>query len=180
MRKLIAILLCILLLCGCSAGGADATETTAGPDSITITRHFTIVAPKGSDAAVTEAANCIQAASQYKLKVLKLKIVDTDPGSNAIVFQVDETMEAGAHKVELKGSSIYVTAQDPHILLLITRQLRQMMLDNGNSPVVTKEMCAQLTGTKDISTLPFRVLSQNILFKDIEGGNTVMDRQPRF
>jgi len=180
MRKLVAFLLCVILLCGCSAGGAGATETAPAPDSITITREFSLVVPKGCDAAVLESANCIQATLHYKLHVLNVKIVDTDPGSKAIVFQVDEGMEAGSHKVALKGSSIYLTAQDPHILLLITRQLRQMMLDNGNAPAVTKEMCAELTGTTDLSTLPFRVLSQNILFKNTGGGNTVMERQPRF
>lgn len=110
----------------------------------------------------------------------KLKIENEDPGSKAIVFQVDESMEAGAYKVELKGTSVYLTAQTPHILLLVTRQLRQLMIDNDASPVVTKEMCAQLCGKEDMSTLPFRFLSQNILFKNIEGGNTVMDREPRF
>jgi len=180
MRKLIIIVLCILLLCGCSAGSTNVAETAATPDSITITKQFTVVAPKGSDVAVVEAANCIRATANYKLKMQKVKVENTDPGSNAIVLCVDESMEAGAHKAELKGSSIYLTAQDPHILLFITRQLRQMMLDNDNSPVVTKEMCAELTGTTDIATLPFRVLSQNILFKNIEGGNTVLERQPRF
>jgi len=176
MHKWICIALCVVLLC-VSVSGCSTTEV---PESITITTQISLVAPKDADVTVSEAANCIRAALHYKMNIPNLKIVDTDPGSKAVVFRVDESMDAGAHKLELMGDSIYLTAQTPHILLLITRQLRQMMLDNGNSPVVTQQMCAQLTGTTDLSRLPFRVLSQNILFKDFEGGNTVADRQPRF
>lgn len=177
MRKLLAILLCTMLLCGCSSDDTPATEATPGPDSITITENYTLVAPK--DATIMQAAESIQTTLVYKLWVPVTKIATEDPGSNAVVFQVDDTMEAGAHKVELKGSSIYVTAQTPHILMQITRQLRQMIIDS-NTPEVTKQMCEQLTGKTDMSTLPFRFLSQNILFKDVEGGNSVLDRKPRF
>ena len=179
MRRFIALLLCALLLCGCGAMASEPTQAP-NPDSITIDKNFTLVTPKNCNIAVTEAARCLMTTFDYKMKLPKLKITNDDPGGNAIVFQVDETMETGSYKVELKGTSVYVTAQDPHVLLLITRQLRQLMLDNGAAPVVTKEMCQQLTGKADMSNLPFRYLSQNILFKDIEGGNTVADRVPRF
>ena len=179
MRRFIAFLLCAVLLCGC---GATATEPTqaANPDSITIDRNFTLVTPKNCNIAVTEAARCLLTTFDYKLKLPKLKITNDDPGSNAIVFQVDETMETGSYKVELKGTSIYLIAQNPYVLLLTARRLRQMLLDNKAGTVVTKEMCQQLTGKEDMTNLPFRFLSQNILFKNIEGGNTVPDRQPRF
>jgi endonuclease/exonuclease/phosphatase family metal-dependent hydrolase len=110
----------------------------------------------------------------------KLKIVHEDPGTKAIVFQVDNSMDEGAHALTLRGSSIYLTAQNSNVLLQMTRQLRQLILNNNAQPVVNSQMCAQLTGKMDMANLPFRVLSQNILFKDIEGGNTVLDRQPRF
>ena len=182
MRKLIALLLAILMLCGCSAGGAttETTKAPEGPDSITIDRFFTLVTPKKADVAVTQAAECMQSILDNKMKLPKLKIVNEDPGSNAIVFQIDNTMEEGAHKVELKGTSIYITAHNPYALLLATQQLRQLMLDNDTSPVVTKEMCQQLDGKVDMANLPFRFLSQNILFKDLGDGNDVVDRQPRF
>ena len=179
MRRFLAFLLCALLLCGCGSDGEKAKETTAPPESITITRDFSLVTIQKKDVVVKQAAECLYTTFDYKLRLPKMKIVDTDPGSNAIVFLVDEAMEAGAHKVELKGSSIYLTAQTPYILLIVTRQLRQMMLDN-DAAVVTQEMCSQLTGTMDMAKLPFRFLSQNILFKNIEGGNTVIERQPRF
>ena len=179
MRKFIIILLCALLLCACSAG-TTAPTSVSSPESITISNKFTLVTPKNPHVAIKQAAQCMMTALDYKMSLSKLKIESSDPGSNAIVFQVDETMEEGAHKLELKGNSIYLTAQNPHVLLLITRQLRQMMLDNGAEAVVTKEMCNALTGKADMSNLPFRFLSQNILFKDIEGGNTVAARAPRF
>ena len=178
-KLLISILLILSLLCACGQGSGETTEAPA-PDSITIDRTFALVTPKNAHVAVTQAAQCLLTTFKYKMLLPKMKIENTDPGSKAIVFQVDESMAEGAHKVELKGSSIYLTAQDPHVLLLITRQLRQLMLDNGVSPVVTREMCAQLTGKTDTANLPFRFLSQNILFKDIEGGNSVEDRVPRF
>lgn len=185
-KRILALILALLtiVLTACS-GGSGAGSTTAAPteapvDEVTLDKSYVIVVDKKAHVATAQAAECIQATLEYKMGLRKIKIENTDPGSNAIVFRVDETMEAGTHKVELKGTSIYLTAQDPHILLLVTRQLRQLMIDNGAAPVVTKEMCAQLCGTKDMATLPFRFLSQNILFKDIEGGNTVADRRPRF
>lgn len=179
MRKIIAFLLSAILLSGCHPHTATPTETIA-PESIIIDRDFTLVTPKSAHVAVTQAAQCMMIALDYKMSLNRLKITHTDPGSKAIVLQVDESLEEGAHKIELKGTSIYLTAQNPHVLLLITRQLRQLMLDNGAAPVVTKEMCAKLTGKADMTNLPFRFLSQNILFKDISGGNTVAERVPRF
>lgn len=176
MRKWLSMALCLMLLCLCCAGCAGEEA----PESVTITTQFSLVVPKGTDVAVAEAANCIRSALHYKMNTPSVRLVDKDPGGKAIYFQVDEAMEPGAHKIELRSDSIYLTAQTPHVLLYITRQLRQLMLDNGNSPVVTQQMCAQLTGTTDVSRLPFRVLSQNILSKDVDGGNTVADRQPRF
>lgn len=178
---ILALIMLSLTACGASAdSGTTAAPTEASPNELTVDRNYVIVVAEDAHVATMQAAQCIQTTLEYKLGVRKVKIEDTDPGSNAIVFQVDETMEAGTHNIQLRGTSIYVTAQNPHILLLITRQLRQLMIDNNAAPVVTKEMCAQLTGKTDMSTLPFRFLSQNILFKDIEGGNTVNDRQPRF
>ena len=184
-KQILALILALITLglTACSGGseGTAAPTTTEAPvEKVALDKSFVIVVDEFAHEATVQAAECIQTTLDYKMKVRKLKIVNEDPGSNAIVFRVDEAMDAGAHKVELKGTSVYVTAQTPHILLLITRQLRQLMIDNNASPVVTKEMCTQLCGTKDMSSLPFRLLSQNILFKDIEGGNTVKDRQPRF
>lgn len=179
MRKFILFLICAMLLSGCAAGEAAPTEAP-GPESITIDRSYSLVIPKNAHVAVTQAAQCMLTSLDYKMSLPKLKLVYSDPGSKAIVFGVDETMEPGQHKLELNGSSLYITAQDPHVLLLVTRQLRQLMLDKGAEPLVTGEMCAQLTGKADMTNLPFRFLSQNILFKDIEGGNMVADRVPRF
>lgn len=179
MRKAIILLLCILLLSGCSADSVTPTTETV-PESVAIDNSFTLVIPKNAHIAVTQAAQCIRTTFDYKMDLAKLQTGVTDPGRKAIVFQVDESMDADTHKVELKGNSIYITAQNPHVLLQITRQLRQLMLDNGAGAVVTKEMCAKLTGKTAMSNLPFRFLSQNILFKDIEGGNTVAQRAPRF
>lgn len=185
-KQILALMLALitLALTACS-GGSGSGSTTAAPteapvDEVTLDKGYVIVVDKKAHVATAQAAECIQATLDFKMTMPKLKIENVDPGSKAIVFQVDESMEAGAHKVELKGTSVYLTAQTPHILLLVTRQLRQLMIDNNTSPVVTKEMCAQLTGKADMASLPFRFLSQNILFKDIEGGNTVIDREPRF
>ena len=185
-KRILALILALLtiVLTACS-GGSGSGSTTAAPteapvDEVTLDKNYVIVVDKSAHTATQQAAECIQTTLDYKMGIRKVKIENTDPGSNAIVFQVDENMEAGAYNVKLKGSSVYLTAQTPHILLLATRQLRQMMIDNNASPVVTKEMCAQLTGKADMASLPFRFLSQNILFKDIEGGNTVADRRPRF
>ena len=179
MQKYISLLLSALLLfscCGCS----DTTSKNSGSvESITIDRSYTLVSPKEADATAVQAAQCILSTLDIKMSLSNLKITNDDPGNNAIVFQVDNTMEEGAYKAELQGNSLYLTAQNSNILLLTARELRQRMLDSA-SPVITQQMCAQLTGKYDITKLPFRFLSQNILFKDIEGGNTVEDRKPRF
>lgn len=175
MRKFLVFTLTILFLLGC---GACANGPTP-PDSISIDGSYTLVSPESGGATALQAAQCIQATLEHKMKLPALKVTREDPGSKAIVFSVDSTMDTGSFQVTLRGTSVYLTAQDTNILLLVTRQLQQRMLENGN-PVVTQQMCEQLTGKYELSTIPFRFVSQNILSKDVAGGNTVEDRQPRF
>ena len=175
MRKFLALTISLIILITCFG----CTSTPATPDSITLDGSYILVSPEDLGATVLQAAQCIQSMLENKMTLPSLKIAGEDPGSKAIVFALDGAMEPGAYKAELRGSSLYLTAQNPNVLLLATQNLRQMMLEN-NTVVVTRQMCDNLTGKYDMTKLPFRFISQNILFKNIAGGNTVEDRKPRF
>lgn len=177
MRKTFITLLTSFLLTmlpACARGGSASS-----PESITITGSFVFVVDEDADDTARQAAVCLQTTLMQKFTMFQLPIDHKDPGSNVIALHVDSAMASGACTLELKSSGIYLTAQESHALLHVAKQLRQALLDAG-TPTVTKEMCETLTQTLDISNLPFTFLSQNLLFKDIEGGNLVSDRIPRF
>ena len=175
MRKFMILAFTVLFLF--SIGGC--AETPSAPDSISIDGSYTLVSPKEAGITALQAAQCIQATLEHKMNLPAMNITQTDPGSKSLVFGVDSSMDLGAFQAELKGTSLYLSAQNADVLLLVARQLRQMLLDNGNA-VVTQQMCQSLTGQYDIAKLPLRFVTQNILSKDIAGGNTVEDRKPRF
>lgn len=176
MKRTLTILMTvfmIVLLTACSKG------TASPPESITVDGNFVFVVDKDADDTVQQAAVCLQATLAQKFPLFELPIGHTAPEKNAIVLQVDSSMNPGECTLELKSSGIYLTAQESHVLLHAAKQLRQALLDSG-SPTVTQEMCATLTQTMTLEDLPFTFLSQNLLSKDADGGNLLTDRTPRF
>ena len=189
-KKLILSLLILSLLCGCSTTASDSAAeapTTEAPSTevpttevpvteITIDTSYVIVAD--GDDTVQQAALCLQATLSNKMNLSSLLITDKEESKKAIILNTDSSLESGAYRFALEGRSLLITASDSQVLLYAVKQLRQAMSDNDNSAKITQELCGSLSGVTE--QLPFTFISQNILFKNIEGGNTVNNRAPRF
>lgn len=178
------MVLAILFLFSCTGcanapGETNTSDVTDIPESIRIDGAYLLVCPEAAGVTALQSAQCLQTTLEHKLNLPSLNITEEIPGDNAVVFNIDNTLSSGAFQTEIRGSSLYITAQSTHVLQLVTRSLCQMLLDN-NTAVVTQQMCQQLTGQYDMQDLPFRIVTQNILSKDVDGGNTVEDRKPRF
>ena len=178
-KKLVPCLLAALILLGCGAQ-SDGSATEAPMTDITLTKDLVIVVDSKAGDTVQQAALLMQTYIDAKMNIARPKIVSEDPGKNAMIVAVDDTMEAGKYTFATKGSSLYITASDAHTLLYAVKQLRFAMVAGGNSTTITAQMCQELCGALDVSNMPFTFVGQNILFKNIEGGNTVLDRAPRY
>ena len=178
--KIIPCLLAMLILLGCATQETPNATTQPTMTDITLDNAFVLVIDKKAPDTAQQAAQCIQTYIDSKMKIGKPKIVNEDPGSKAIIFTLDETYSAGQYTFVTKNTSLNITASDAHTLLYAAKQLRFAMVEGGNSTTITAEMCEKLCGTVDVSNMPFTFVGQNILFKDIEGGNTVAERAPRY
>ncbi len=176
-KLIIVMVLTLACLWGCASDQPGTTEPAAV--DITVNNSFVIVVPKDAVDTTRQAANCLQTTFDEKMRLQELKIVTADPGEKAIVLTEDDTLEKGSYAFKAQGTSLYITASDPHTLLYAVKQLRQAMLD-ADSTTITADLCQQLSSSVDYGNLPFTFVSQNILFKNIEGGNFVDERAPRF
>lgn len=172
-RNSAIILLVLTLLWGCAQAPSGGDSS---PGSITLGNSY-VIAVDGDDTAY-QAAVCLQTTLDRKMRMTALPIVSEAPQQKAIVLKADSGLEAGAYEFSIRGTCLHITASDSQTLLYAVKQLRQAMLDGGKSPQVTEQMCTALSGKTE--QLPFTFISQNILYKNIEGGNTVAERAPRF
>lgn len=182
-KRILAMILALaaIVLTACSGGSGDtvATTTEALANDLMLTKSHVVVCNNNADDTTKQAAKLLQTTMDWKMK-FNPKLVDADPGKNAVVVAVDESMAKEAFEFKIKGSSLYVTAGESHVLLYAIKQLRLALLESEDPRLVTVDMCKKLSGSVDLSNLPFTFISQNILFKNIEGGNTVNERAPRF
>lgn len=176
---LISILLVLTILCACGQNApAEATEAPA--QDVLLENGYVVVIDSGVPDTAYLAAVCVQATLDEKVGLVKPQIVTKDPGSKSIVLQVDESLDAGAYECKPTGSKLTIRAGSPHVLLYAAKQLHYALMQAENPKQITVDMCAQLSGSVDANNLPFTVMTQNILFSEIEGGNLVADRAPRF
>lgn len=175
LKKIIPFVLIFCFLAGCGATGTNNAEANQTKE-ITITNDFIIAISKDDDTS-KQAALSLQTTFDEKLRLNVLKIDYTSPSKNAIVLLVDSSMDAGSYNFTIEDTVLRVTASDSQVLLYAVKLLRQSLLDH-NSTTITAEQCASLSGRTEL--LSFTFVSQNILFKNIEGGNTVNERAPRF
>ena len=175
----ICLILTMTILCAC--GASTPAETTEAPaQDILLDNSYVVVMESGVEGTAYLAAECVQATLDEKVGLVKPKIVTTDPGSKSIVMLVDESMDAGAYELKPTGTTLTIKAGSPHVLLYAAKQLHYGLMQAENPKLITVDMCQQLTGSVDADNLPFTVMTQNILFSEIEGGNLVADRAPRF
>lgn len=178
-KILISILLILTILCAC--GQTAPAETTEAPaQDILLDYDYVVVIESGAEDTAYLAAVCVQATLDEKVGLVKPQIVTKDPGSKSIVLLVDDSMDAGAYECKPTGSKLTIRAGSPHVLLYAAKQLHYALMQAENPKQITVDMCAQLSGSVDANNLPFTVMTQNILFSEIEGGNLVADRAPRF
>ena len=180
-KQIISVLLIfgMLAFCGCS-GSIDIENTHSTVSSLCLSQDYVIVLSAKADDTAVQAANLLQTTLDFKLRTFKPKIVTQDPGSKAIVLSVDSAMTEGQYALTLNGTSLHISAGESHTLLYAVKLLRQTLLDSEDPTCVTNAMCQSLSGTVAVKNLPFTFLTQNMLFKDAEGSNTIGDRAPRF
>jgi hypothetical protein len=169
-KLLLVLALIPVLLLGCSK---DA------PEDITLYSGLTIVVPADADDTTAQAAAGLQAYFSNKTNLPMPAIKTDDPGQNAIVLKVDNTLAAGAYSFVPKNGSLYITAGNAHTLMYATKLLRQALLDARGSTLLTVALCESLSGEVPADNIPFTVVSQNILSKEAGAGNSVTDRVPR-
>ena len=179
LAKIFSILLALSLLCSC--GQPAATDVTTAPaQDIHLENGYVVVVDADAPDAAYQAAVCVQATLDEKVGLVKPQIVTKEPSSKAIVMQVDETLSAGQYEFKPTAQKLTIRAGSAHVLLYAAKQLHYALMQAENPKQITVDLCAQLSGTVDAENLPFTVMTQNILFKEIEGGNLVSDRAPRF
>ena len=169
-KLLLVLLLISVLLLGC---GKDT------PEDITLYSGLSIVVPAAADNTTAQAAAGLQAYFSNKTNLPMPAITTDDPGENAIVLKVDSSLAAGAYSFVPKNGSLYVTAGNAHTLMYATKLLRQALLDAPGSTLLTVALCESLSGEVPADNIPFTVITQNILSKEADGGNSITDRVPR-
>lgn len=169
MKKLICCLLAasLLLLLGCDAASKE----------VTIDSSFVIVA--ADDAK--QAALSLQTTIAQHTGLQPELVTEAGEGANTITVAVDAALAEGEYRTRIVDGNLAIEAQSELALVMAMRTIRLRFIQEGATAItLTAADCEALSGTIDTANAPFLVLTQNIRYADDEGGNSVIQRAPRF
>ena len=149
----------------------------AAPTDVTIDSSFVIVAAENA----VLAAESLQTTLAYHTALDLELVTEASGNTKTITVAVNDSLSEGEYRTRITKNGLVIEAKDSLTLIMAVRNMRQRFItESALALPFTAFDCKNYSGIIDMSSAPFRVMTQNIRYADDEGGNLVVNRAPRF
>ncbi|MBQ7338850.1 MAG: endonuclease/exonuclease/phosphatase family protein [Clostridia bacterium] len=183
----------LLLSVGCGSNetppvGEQEPSPPSEPQGLVIDEEYVIVFPQAYDLYIDRASSILQSAIR-EMTGVKVGITSerTEAVAKEIVVGYCNRFDAASitSPITIQGEKLIFAAKDPAALYCIAEAfvdncISAGALDSEGRLLLDEETISRIASTSTVYEQKITVLTQNLRYRDDEGGNSVAERSERF